>query len=127
MALNQKLEALKANQIAHPQWDGMVFGPIKAKLGLGNVRFILTGGASISPSLKNFFRCLLAVPVLEGYGQTECCAAMTLTSPEDHSSTGHIGVPIPCCKVRLEEVLDMGYLSTDKTHEVSTGYRRLSP
>ena len=71
----------------------------------------------VAASLKNFFRCILAVPVLEGYGQTECCAAMTLTSSKDHSTTGHIGVPIPCCKVRLEEVPEMGYLSTDTIHE----------
>ena len=48
MALGQKLEALKVNQLSHPQWDGMVFGSVKAKIGLENVRFVLTGGASIS-------------------------------------------------------------------------------
>ncbi|GMH96440.1 hypothetical protein TrST_g14202 [Triparma strigata] len=116
MALSQKMEGLKANQISHPQWDTMVFGPTKAKLGLSKVRFLVTGGASISSNLKNFFRCLLGVPVLEGYGQTECCAAMTLTSPEDHSTSGHVGVPIPCCRVRLEDVPEMGYFSSDKKH-----------
>ncbi|GMH58817.1 hypothetical protein TL16_g02692 [Triparma laevis f. inornata] len=116
MALDQKLEGLKSNVTTRPQWDAMVFGPTKQKLGLQNVRFLVTGGASISAKLKNFFRCLLAVPVLEGYGQTECCAAMTLTSPQDHSTSGHVGVPIPCCKVRLEDVPEMGYFSSDNKH-----------
>jgi long-chain acyl-CoA synthetase len=116
-AVDQKIANLASNTLDHPQWDVMVFAKVKANLGLANVRFLLTGGASISPALKNFFRAILGVPVLEGYGQTECCAALSLTSELDHSTSGHVGVPLPCCKVKLESVEEMGYRSTDKEHE----------
>ena len=116
MALNQKLEGLKDNNLLNAQWDGMVFSKIKEALGLVNVRFVVTGGASIGDSLKNFWRCILAVPVVEGYGQTETAAAMTLTSLEDSSTTGHVGGPLPCVQVRLSDVPEMGYLHTDEKH-----------
>jgi len=119
-AVDQKIANLASNTLEHPQWDSMVFSRVKDNLGLSRVRFVLTGGASISPALKNFFRAILGVPVLEGYGQTECCAALSLTSILDHSTSGHVGVPLPCCKVKLESVEAMGYLCTDTEHEGET-------
>ena len=126
MALSAKLANLKTNVLTHEMFDGMAFNKIKEGLGLQNVKFLLTGGAAISGDLKDFFRCVLSVPVIEGYGQTECCAAMSITSLEDHSSTGHVGVPLPCCEIRLENVAEMGYLSTDTMHgDPATGEKVL--
>ena len=51
----------------------------------------------------------------EGYGQTECAAAATLTLPDDYTS-GHVGGPLPCNEIRLVDVPDMDYLSTDREH-----------
>lgn len=51
----------------------------------------------------------------EGYGQTENSAAATITWPDDYE-IGHVGGPLACNEIRLEDVEDMGYLSTDTRH-----------
>jgi len=65
----------------------------------------------------SFFRCLLSVPVLEGYGQTEGTAGATLSHPDDISSIGHVGGPISCCEIKLVDVPEMSYLHTDTVHQ----------
>jgi long-subunit acyl-CoA synthetase (AMP-forming) len=58
----------------------------------------------------------LSCTIIEGYGQTECTAAATLTLPNDVRSAGHVGVPLPCNDVKLVSVEDMGYRYDDKFH-----------
>ena len=64
-----------------------------------------------------FFRCLLGVPVCEGYGQTEGSAAGSLGHPEDMTSVGHVGGPHKCVEIVLADVPEMGYLSTGENME----------
>ena len=49
-------------------------------------------------------RALLRFAVLEGYGQTECTAAATVTSPSDCATLGHVGGPVPCNQIKLVSV-----------------------
>lgn len=55
--------------------------------------------------------------MFEGYGQTECAAAATMTTPGD-VSTGHVGVPIPCNQIKLVDVSDMNYFTANNEGEV---------
>ena len=55
--------------------------------------------------------------VLEGYGQTECGAAATMTTPGD-MSVGHVGVPLPCNDIKLVDVSDMNYFAANNEGEV---------
>lgn len=43
-------------------------------------------------------------PVLEGYGQTECYGAASITSVSDFASVGHVGGPIACNEIKLVSV-----------------------
>ena len=72
----------------------------------------MSGSAPLSPKVMTFFRCLLGVPVLEGYGQTEGSAAATIGHPDDMSSVGHVGGPVGCVEIVLVDVPEMGYSST---------------
>ena len=72
---------------------------------------------SCAASLRTWycvFRCSFAV--LEGYGQTECTAAATITSPSDCATLGHVGGPVPCNEIKLVSVPEMDYNVTDTVH-----------
>ena len=56
--------------------------------------------------------------MVEGYGQTECGAAATMTVPGD-MSLGHVGAPIACNDIKLEDVKDMNYFAANNEGEVS--------
>ena len=53
----------------------------------------------------------------QGYGQTECCGACSLTLSEDHS-VGHVGGVLPSNQIKLESVPDMGYLAEENKGEI---------
>lgn len=55
--------------------------------------------------------------VYEAYGQTECTAGCTFTSPGDWTS-GHVGAPLTCNYVKLEDVADMNYFSVNNEGEI---------
>jgi long-chain acyl-CoA synthetase len=63
-------------------WDRLVFSKIKARLG-GEVRYLTTGASPISAEVMMFLRICFGATVLEGYGMTESCSAMTVTRPDD--------------------------------------------
>lgn len=56
--------------------------------------------------------------MFEGYGQTECTAGCTLTLPGD-STTGHVGPPLPNTMIKLVDVADMNYFTSNNEGEVS--------
>ncbi len=62
-------------------------------------------------------RVALGCMIMEGYGQTECTAAATLTLPSDFVG-GHVGAPALCCHVTLRDVAELQYFSKDRCGEV---------
>ncbi|ORX48261.1 acetyl-CoA synthetase-like protein, partial [Hesseltinella vesiculosa] len=98
--------------VNHWLWDRLVFAQIRSKLG-GRVRFILSGSAPVSPDVMDFMRICFSANVFEGYGQTEnyCGGCLTLNGD---TTSGVVGIPFPCSEIKLVDVPDMDYLSTDK-------------
>uniref|UniRef100_A0A8C9UUM8 long-chain-fatty-acid--CoA ligase n=1 Tax=Spermophilus dauricus TaxID=99837 RepID=A0A8C9UUM8_SPEDA len=88
-------------------WDELFFNKIQASLG-GHVRMIVTGAAPASPTVLGFLRAALGCQVYEGYGQTECTAGCTFTTPGDWTS-GHVGAPLPCNHIKLVDVEELNY------------------
>ncbi|MBN3315417.1 ACSL6 ligase, partial [Atractosteus spatula] len=97
-------------------WDKIFFSKIQASLG-GRVRMIVTGAAPASPTVLGFLRAALGCQVYEGYGQTECTAGCTFTTPGDWTS-GHVGAPLPCNLIKLVDVADMNYFASKGEGEV---------
>ncbi|KAG1949243.1 long-chain-fatty-acid--CoA ligase 1 isoform a [Pimephales promelas] len=97
-------------------WDRLIFNKIQASLG-GNLRFILTASAPISPTVLSFLRATLGCLIFEGYGQTECTAGCTFSMPGDWSA-GHVGAPLPCAMVKLTDIPDMNYYAKNGEGEI---------
>uniref|UniRef100_A0AAR2LTR7 Arachidonate--CoA ligase n=1 Tax=Pygocentrus nattereri TaxID=42514 RepID=A0AAR2LTR7_PYGNA len=55
--------------------------------------------------------------VYEAYGQTECTAGCTYTTPGDWTS-GHVGAPLPCNLIKLVDVPEKNYFASKGEGEV---------
>ncbi|KAM4035239.1 long-chain-fatty-acid--CoA ligase 6 isoform 1-T1 [Anomaloglossus baeobatrachus] len=97
-------------------WDKLLFNKVQSSLG-GRVRMIVTGAAPASPTVLGFLRAALGCQVYEGYGQTECTAGCTFTTPGDWTS-GHVGAPLPCNYIKLVDVEDMNYFASKGEGEI---------
>ncbi|KAF9164364.1 Long chain acyl-CoA synthetase 7 peroxisomal [Actinomortierella ambigua] len=113
-AFAAKKANLKKGQLAHPLWDRLVFGAIRARLG-GRVKHIVSGSAPISPDVIDFLRICFSANVYEGYGQTEQAAGLSVGYRGD-LTPGQVGPPQLCTEVKLRDLPDMKYTSQDKPY-----------
>ncbi|CAI2355235.1 unnamed protein product [Caenorhabditis sp. 36 PRJEB53466] len=97
-------------------FDKIVFKKLKLKLG-GKLKVLTTGGAPVTKEVKTFTRYAYGCPLVEGYGQTECSAAGTLTLPWD-TTYGNVGGPAPWSQVKLVDVPEKNYLAQNDEGEV---------
>ncbi|NXI66593.1 ACSL5 ligase, partial [Anseranas semipalmata] len=96
--------------------DQLIFKKIQENMG-GRVRIMVTGAAPISPSVLKFLRAALGCQIFEAYGQTECSAGCTFSMPGDWT-TGHVGPPLACNIIKLDDVEEMNYFSSNNEGEV---------
>ena len=74
--------------------------PIRSAFG-GQLKFAISGGAPLDPQLTQFFyNC--GIPILEGYGLSETCGAVTVNSL-NHYLIGSVGKPIGEVKIKFAE------------------------
>ena len=92
-------------------WDNTIFMGVRNVLG-GRMRFMLIGSAPMDGYILNFLRCALSCEIVEGYGQTEDAAGILLTKTYD-PVTGHLGGPGYSTELKLIDVPDLEYKSTD--------------
>uniref|UniRef100_A0A8C1W6N2 Long-chain-fatty-acid--CoA ligase n=1 Tax=Cyprinus carpio TaxID=7962 RepID=A0A8C1W6N2_CYPCA len=60
---------------------------------------------------------VLCVQVYEAYGQTECTAGCTFTTPGDWTA-GHVGAPLPCNLIKLLDVAEKNYFAAKGEGEI---------
>ncbi|EGG11621.1 uncharacterized protein MELLADRAFT_102462 [Melampsora larici-populina 98AG31] len=90
--------------------DTVVFKQVREQTG-GRLRYALSGGAALSRETQEFLSNAL-VTVLQGYGLTESCG-MCAILPPDYMQYGAVGAPVPSIEVKLVDVPDAGYFSTN--------------
>ncbi|KXF53835.1 AMP-dependent synthetase [Rhodococcus sp. SC4] len=81
--------------------DHIVLSKVRAKLGLEELRWAISGGASIAPDTLNFFLAL-GIKVCEIWGMSETAGA-GLVNPPDGIRSGTIGKPLPGVEVRVAD------------------------
>lgn len=109
--LKTKIANYKATgSVTHCLYD-KIFKKFAAALG-GKVRFMITGSAPISPDVLDFLKVTLCAPIIEGYGMTETCAGSVTQFIGDKVS-GHVGGPLANVKIKLRDIPEMEYLSTN--------------
>ncbi|KAI8389388.1 hypothetical protein BD560DRAFT_344284 [Blakeslea trispora] len=111
-AVAAKLANLEAGKgYTHAVWDRLIFNKVKQALG-GNIRIMVTGSAPIGKDVMQFLRIAFCCDIREGYGATETCAA-SCVHYEGEYKAGHLGAPFTCNEIKLVDVPEMNYLSTD--------------
>ncbi|XP_075238281.1 long-chain-fatty-acid--CoA ligase 1 isoform X5 [Lycorma delicatula] len=117
MALSAKENEIKRGIIRKNSfWDKLIFRKVQEGMG-GRLRLMVVGSAPLAGNVLTFARCALGCLIVEGYGQTECCAPVTLTVQGDFVPE-HVGPPVACCCVKLVDVPEMEYFAASNQGEV---------
>lgn len=90
-------------------------GTLQALLG-GRIRLLCCGGATLPDDIFDFFE-QRGLPILQGYGLTECSPVITVSTPTRYRR-GSVGPVIPHIEVRIS---DDGEILTRGPH-VMVGY-----
>ena len=77
-----------------------LFGSVHKRMG-GSIRYIVSGGAYLDPSLAGKWE-RLGIPVVEGYGATEAAPVITFTSG-DRKDSDSVGRVLSGQEVRIAE------------------------
>ncbi|KAJ3080640.1 long-chain fatty acid-CoA ligase [Rhizoclosmatium hyalinum] len=91
--------------------DAIVFNKIKDQVG-GRLKFALSGGAPTPKSTQQFLS-VTCVKTINGYGMTECSAVLALQEVVQCTTLGITGAPVTSVEVKLVDVPDAGYRSTN--------------
>ncbi|KAG6853150.1 hypothetical protein C0991_006557 [Blastosporella zonata] len=94
--------------------DSVVLSGVRAATG-GRLRLALSGGAAVSRETQEFLSVAL-VTILQGYGMTESCGMCAILPPE-LMRFDSVGVPVPSIEVKLRDVPEAGYLSTNSPQQ----------
>ncbi|MCT2339173.1 long-chain fatty acid--CoA ligase [Corynebacterium sp. p3-SID1056] len=81
-------------------FEKLVYSKLKDAMG-GAVTYGITGGSAMSADLSHFFRGM-GVPVFEGYGLTETCAAACVNNKVGQK-IGTVGPPVNGYSVRIND------------------------
>ncbi len=89
--------------------DVLVYGPIRSREGMSNVRVAYTAGEAIGPEIFEFWRSL-GINLKQLYGQTEASVFIT-QQPDNEVRADTVGVPSPGVEIRIDESGEVLYRS----------------
>ena len=123
----QGIPVPRALALQHRLADRLVYSKVKARFG-GRLRIGISGGAPLAKEIGEFFFAL-DIPILEGWGLTECTTAAAVNRPS-RFKFGTVGPAMPGFEVKadddgelliLSDTIFAGYLKdADATRAVMT-------
>lgn len=78
----------------------LVLGNLRRFLGLGRIRYAMTGAAPVAPEIISWFRAL-GIDLREAYGLTESSGLATV-NPLGRNRVGTVGPPPPGIEIRID-------------------------
>ncbi|PVV00342.1 hypothetical protein BB560_005282 [Smittium megazygosporum] len=112
-AYADKLANLKSGKgNKHFLWDRILFKKLQAVVSK-RLDIVISGSAPLDPNILDFLRIALLCRMSEGYGLTET-SGMGVIQPGNEFTSGDVGIPTPGVLVKLIDVPEMNYFSTDK-------------
>ena len=111
LAYSEKKALLKRGIFTHWLWDALVFSKVKKALG-GRVKCLTTGSAPTSDEILQFLKICFSCDVIELYGQTEYGGATNGVLGD--ASVGHVGLPMLSAEIKLLDIPEMNYFTSDK-------------
>ena len=87
----------------------LVYGPVRNRAGMSNVRVAYTAGEAIGPEIFDFWRSL-GINLKQLYGQTEASVFIT-QQPDNEVRADTVGVPSPGVELRIAETGEVFYRS----------------
>ena len=99
----------------HAVVDAFLQRPLLCSYVAGEIKHMSTGASPISTEVFEFLRVCFGATVSEGYGMTETSCTIAMTRPDD-ATMGHVGAPLDCCEIKLEDIPDMNYKNTDQPY-----------
>lgn len=114
LAYSRQLQAEQAPNTIHRSgiWDSLVMNKVRNRL-LPKAKIAITGSAPMSAQTNDYLKVCLNCPVVQGYGLTETVGGMTCSAP-GRSLSGTVGGPFPGVHVKLRDLPEMDYLTSDK-------------
>ncbi len=81
--------------------DRLVLSKLRARLGMDRAEALLSGSAPLSPEVHSFFMAM-GLDLLEGYGLTETCPALSCNLP-GKIKVGTVGPPLSQVTIKIAE------------------------
>ncbi|MFD6397598.1 SDR family NAD(P)-dependent oxidoreductase [Nocardia sp. NPDC060249] len=72
-------------------------------LNSGRMRVCLSTGAAAPTALRERFERVFGLAMIDSYGSTETCGAITMSWPGDRPAPGSCGLPVPGLAVRIAD------------------------
>ena len=76
---------------------------------------MVSASAPIDKDVLDFLKICFCCPIIEAYGLTESSGGSCITDVNDRLA-GHVGGPVESVKIRLKDLPEMNYLSSDKPY-----------
>jgi len=106
--LNKEPVPLKG-RLLYALGDMLIYGPLRNRFGLTNIKVGYTAGEAIGPELFRFYRSI-GVNLKQLYGQTEAGVYITM-QPNGEIKADTVGRPAPMVEIRIDDSGEVLYRS----------------